>query len=381
VVPVLDRCPTATPGEWATSFEVPFLSPPSTVLVPFFGASPLRKVRQSMTTTGDVEAPGESAPLDDLDSASLAAAAAAAQKAADRKRVKWLRIGLAIFLVVVVIGITASFLASSATARQDQLPRRYVGVGAAGTPNYVEIDARIGKIDPLNNQVTVRIDTIPHGKYAVNTWALSQAMIMEVDGVSGGHVAFAANQSPEPVDAQMELLGNLSQYPFDSYRWFLAVSLLQGTSSSGATTNTSDVIPITVVLSSTQHDWRVVPKLASVRTDGTVDINLFANRAVGTVGLALFEMFIMVAVAAIALCISYTAIAGHHELSWGLFGWLGAMLFALPAIRNTMPGVPGTGTLADYTVYFWAILTVALCLLVIGVTYIRRTIKVEEHGK
>jgi Domain of unknown function (DUF4436) len=334
-----------------------------------------------MTTTGDVEAPGESAPLDDLDSASLAAAAAAAQKAADRKRVKWLRIGLAIFLVVVVIGITASFLASSATARQDQLPRRYVGVGAAGTPNYVEIDARIGKIDPLNNQVTVRIDTIPHGKYAVNTWALSQAMIMEVDGVSGGHVAFAANQSPEPVDAQMELLGNLSQYPFDSYRWFLAVSLLQGTSSSGATTNTSDVIPITVVLSSTQHDWRVVPKLASVRTDGTVDINLFANRAVGTVGLALFEMFIMVAVAAIALCISYTAIAGHHELSWGLFGWLGAMLFALPAIRNTMPGVPGTGTLADYTVYFWAILTVALCLLVIGVTYIRRTIKVEEHGK
>jgi uncharacterized protein DUF4436 len=63
------------------------------------------------------------------------------------------------------------------------------------------------------------------------------------------------------------------------------------------------------------------------------------------------------------------------------YGWLGAMLFALPAIRNTMPGVPGTGTLADYTVYFWAILTVALCLLVIGITYICRTIKVEEHGK
>jgi HAMP domain-containing protein len=46
-----------------------------------------------------------------------------------------------------------------------------------------------------------------------------------------------------------------------------------------------------------------------------------------------------------------------------------------------MPGVPGTGTLADYTVYFWALLTVALCLLVIGITYIRRTIKIEEHGK
>lgn len=71
----------------------------------------------------------------------------------------------------------------------------------------------------------------------------------------------------------------------------------------------------------------------------------------------------------------------HHELSWGLFGWLGAMLFALPVIRNTMPGVPGIGTLAVYTVYFWALLTVALCLLVIVVTYLRRTIRVEEHGR
>jgi hypothetical protein len=110
--------------------------------------------------------------------------------------VKWLRIGLAIFLVVVVVGITASFLASSATARQDQLPRKYVGVGAGGTSNYVEIDARVGKIDPLNNQVTVRLDVIPHGKYAVNTYALSQGMIMEVDGVAGGHVVYTAQQSP-----------------------------------------------------------------------------------------------------------------------------------------------------------------------------------------
>ena len=57
------------------------------------------------------------------------------------------------------------------------------------------------------------------------------------------------------------------------------------------------------------------------------------------------------------------------------------MLFALPVIRNTMPGVPSTGTLADFTVYFWAILTVALRLLVIGITYIRRTITVGEHGR
>jgi Domain of unknown function (DUF4436) len=320
-----------------------------------------------MATTGDSDDPGlsrsEGEPVPD-----------STQTAA--RRVKWLRIGLVCFLLVVAIGIAASFLASSSTARTDQAPHTYVGLGAAGTNNYVEIDARVGQIDPVGSTVTVRLDVIPHGRYATEIYSLSVAMNMEVDGVVGGHVSYAAKQTPEPVDAQMELLGNLSQYPFDSYRWFLAVSMLR-TSSAGTPT----VVPLKVVLSSTEHDWKVVPQLASVRADGTVDINLSAHRSVGTVGLALFEMFIMVAIAAIALCISYTAIAGHHELSWGLFGWLGAMLFALPAIRNTMPGVPGTGTLADYTVYFWAILTVALCLLVIGITYIRRTLKIEEHGK
>jgi hypothetical protein len=293
---------------------------------------------------------------------------------ADQRRRRWLRIGLASFIVFVALGITASFLLSASTARLDQTAHTYVGVGAAANRNYVEIDARVGQITPSASEVAVRIDVVPHGTYARNTYALSQAMNVEVAGVVGGHVSYAAGQQPEPVDAQMELLGNLSQYPFDSYRWFVAVDMRTAT-------HTPRVVPIKVVLSSTQHDWRVLPSLASVRQDGTVDINLYAHRSVGSVALALFEMFVMVTVAAIALCISYTAIAGHHELSWGLFGWLGAMLFALPVIRNTMPGVPGIGTLADYTVYFWAILTVALCLLVIAVTYLRRTIKVEEHGK
>jgi hypothetical protein len=333
-----------------------------------------------MATTGDSDGPGESGSEEAHDSRMILERTLADPRA-DTKRRKWLRIGLAGFLVVVALGIAGSFIASSATARQDQAPRRYTGVGAGGTGNYVEIDARVGQIDPIGSTVTVRLDVIPHGTYARNIYSLSTAMNMEVDGVVGGHVSYLAGQTPEPVDAQMELLGNLSQYPFDSYRWFLAISMVQDTSSGAPSFQSSSVVPIKVVLASTQHDWRVVPQLASVRADGTVDVNLFAHRSVGIVGLAIFEMFIMVAIAAIALCISYTAIAGHHELSWGLFGWLGAMLFALPAIRNTMPGVPGTGTLADYTVYFWAILTVALCLLVIGITYIRRTIKVEEHGK
>ncbi len=159
-----------------------------------------------MTTTGDVEAPGESAPLGDPDLASADCGRGCRPEGGGPKRVKWLRIGLASsssWWSSVSRGIVFRQFGHGKT--EISCPGRYVGIGASGTPNYVEVDARIGKIDPLNNQVTVRLDVIPHGKYAINIWALAQSMIMEVDGVAGGHVSYNAQQSPEPVDASMEL--------------------------------------------------------------------------------------------------------------------------------------------------------------------------------
>jgi hypothetical protein len=309
----------------------------------------------------------------------VAAAAALAerdrvQEAATKRRVLWLRVGLAGFVVLVAVGITLSFISTDSTSKADLRPQTFTGIGAGHTNNYLEVDEKVGLMTPATSVVAVRIDVIPHGIYAVNIYALSQAVHFEVDGLPGGHVTYVAGQTPDPINGSFELQGNLSQYPFDSYRWFLAVRAYGGP-------KFTQPLPVRVELSSTQHDWRVTPQLASVRANGTVDINLYADRSVGTIALALFEMFVMVAIATIAIAISYNAIAGNHELSWGLFGWLGAMLFALPAIRNAMPSVPNIGTLVDYTVYFWAILTIAVCLLTIGITYIRRTIKIEEHGK
>jgi hypothetical protein len=66
----------------------------------------------------------------------------------EKKRLRWLRFGLVCLLVIIALGITASFLSSASTARLDQMPHTYLGVGAATTTNYVEIDARVGQITP-----------------------------------------------------------------------------------------------------------------------------------------------------------------------------------------------------------------------------------------
>jgi hypothetical protein len=48
------------------------------------------------------------------------------------------------------------------------------------------------------------------------------------------------------------------------------------------------------------------------------------------------------------------------------------MLFALPAVRNVQPGVPGIGSTADVVGFFWNMMMVALAAALLLVNYIRK---------
>ena len=88
----------------------------------------------------------------------------------------------------------------------------------------------------------------------------------------------------------------------------------------------------------------------------------------------------MLFLATIAVAITYAAIVSPKPLEFSLFVWLGAMLFALPAIRGTMPGVPGIGTMADFGIFFWCLFAIASCLIVAAITYVRTSLRSHrEH--
>jgi hypothetical protein len=55
-----------------------------------------------------------------------------------------------------------------------------------------------------------------------------------------------------------------------------------------------------------------------------------------------------------------------------MFGWMGALLFALVPLRNAMPAVPPVGVLSDIVSFFWAEIIVAVCLVVSVTTWIKR---------
>jgi hypothetical protein len=93
---------------------------------------------------------------------------------------------------------------------------------------------------------------------------------------------------------------------------------------------------------------------------------------------ALFELAVMIALACIAVAMTYTTLITGRTLEFSMFVWLGAMLFALPAVRNTMPGVPGVGTVLDYAGFFWCLIAVAACLITAAITYIRTAFRASN---
>ena len=67
-----------------------------------------------------------------------------------------------------------------------------------------------------------------------------------------------------------------------------------------------------------------------------------------------------------SLTIGSLVFVGVRQIEVTLIGALGAMIFALPALRNALPGAPPLGVRADIFIFFWAELgaIIALCLFI-----------------
>ncbi len=88
-----------------------------------------------------------------------------------------------------------------------------------------------------------------------------------------------------------------------------------------------------------------------------------------------FSVFIMIAMWALVigvLFLVFRVFSGHRKIEISMFSFLGALLFAFPALRNSQPGTPPIGTLSDFIAFFWAEVIIALALLSVVLRWIIR---------
>ena len=80
-------------------------------------------------------------------------------------------------------------------------------------------------------------------------------------------------------------------------------------------------------------------------------------------------MFVLIGIYAASVAIAVGS--RRRRIEPALLGWGAALIFALPALRGAMPGVPPVGAWIDILVFLWAMLVAIVSYLIVVSTWVR----------
>ena len=235
--------------------------------------------------------------------------------------------------------------------------------------NRIDAAVKIVSADPVKGDVVVRIDFTPRGALTSDAGAtINRDVELFVSSATGKQVhEFKKGKRITPVEAVLDIYdGDAMDYPFDEHQAQLAL-YFDPTAPAGAATaeDADDEIPVAVELFGTVSGLDISAEKSKESAVDYPVIDITIQRA-GTA--RFFSIFIMVAMWLLTIAVVFLVIhvlTGRRKIEIGMFSFLGALLFAFPALRNSQPGTPAIGTYSDFLAFFWAEVLIALCLLTI----------------
>lgn len=239
--------------------------------------------------------------------------------------------------------------------------------------NRIDVSGRIVTADPLKGDVVVRLEFTPHGSFAGEGGTLARDLELYVSSATGKNMhEFKKGKRMNPVEAVVEIYeGEPMDYPFDSHTAELSF-FFEPSAAKGGEAGGSETIPVAVELRGSVAGLRLDTEYAKENTPDHAVIDIGIQRATTAVFFSVFIMIAMWALVIGVLFLVFRVFAGHRKIEISMFSFLGALLFAFPALRNSQPGTPPIGTLSDFIAFFWAEVIIALSLLSVVLRWIIR---------
>jgi Domain of unknown function (DUF4436) len=240
--------------------------------------------------------------------------------------------------------------------------------------NRIDVSGRIVTADPIKGDVVVRLEFTPHGSLASGDGGtLSRDLDLYVSSATGKNVhEFKKGKRMNPVEAVVEIYeGEPMDYPFDSHTAELSFFFEPGAGKGGEATG-AEAIPVAVELRGSVAGLRLDTEYAKENTPDHAVIEIGIQRASTAVFFSVFIMIAMWALVIGVLFLVFRVFAGHRKIEISMFSFLGALLFAFPALRNSQPGTPPIGTMSDFIAFFWAEVIIAFLLLAVVLRWIIR---------
>lgn len=241
---------------------------------------------------------------------------------------------------------------------------------APGVSTRLDVLAQVLAIDPIRGEMTLRLAIYPEGALlAPDGLTMAEDVVLFVNAASGTpDRLLAQGRPPTAQDVVLSLYGgDVSNYPFDDHLAEFAIQATRG--GPGA-----DRVPVPVTLNfeGAMPGYSISAELRPDDIPGFLLVELGIGRAPTTVGFAVFIMIVQWALAIGLIAVVLNIYITQRKLEVGLLGWMGAMLFAFPALRNAAPNTPPIGTLSDFLAFFWAEAIVAVCLAILVGLYLSR---------
>jgi hypothetical protein len=276
----------------------------------------------------------------------------ATQRRERRRRWRWrlvLLVGVGVLVVYYGLAVGSLRGHDASTVQLDDSALEHPRSRVTLQVEAVDLDTSAGSFE-------FQLRPVPSGVYESNVAGeLNRPLqvVVSSPGQPAQTFEFAEDQLVDPVAVSVAASTGARGFPFDRPRSSFAF----------AAQSRDDEVPIDLEMVDETEGWNL-SAVAGPRLGGgeRVEVDLRAGRETLAISFALFHIAGIVVVALITVAVIGGAVV-RGLVDFNQVIWLGAMLVAIPAVRNEMPGVPPVGTAVDLFVLFPSIVIVGVALL------------------
>jgi hypothetical protein len=277
------------------------------------------------------------------------------------RRRNWKLLIAAAVALIVVAGFVFFILSSFLKTKQSSLV-----VGDPNLADGVRVTANVVDVAPADKVVRLRLAFQPVGELSKDGNLLSRPIeVVVVGGADVIHDEYKAGEIILPADVRMPLRsGRIAMYPLDRYDSYLRLEVRNADGSP---------IPTSLSVDASTPGYIVGLTSESVSADGAArDLTLRVSRAPTTLFFAIFTSALMLTLTTtVVLTVFWLLRGGASESVRFMIPLILVLLFAFPAMRSFVPGVPPLGVLVDFFAFFWCEIILGMAVVVVYANLMR----------
>ncbi|KAJ1977228.1 hypothetical protein H4R33_006257, partial [Dimargaris cristalligena] len=236
-----------------------------------------------------------------------------------------------------------------------------------GTTDFVEFWMVAQQADFAKHKVTFYVTAEPHGKYHRGHSELNSTVTAYF---GAKEVVFDKDKKMQAIDLPIPILGYPRLFPFDSYSGSFEISLSEVNVDQG---NATVAVPFRLSVYSNVQSITVITGLSIVPNyEDIVLADLLIKRTSVTVGFSIVIMTVMWGLALTLTTLAFQILIIRRDFNGPLLTAGITMMFSLPALRNSQPGVPAFGCASDMLSFFWCLFMIAVSAISILLSVVLR---------